>query len=264
MAAIRWNPSDYAANSAAQAAWARELMARLHLDGHEQILDVGCGDGRMTVELARLVPRGRVVGTDASHEMVRHALAHQRLAGPANLEFHVMDARRLTLPTRFDVVFSNAALHWVDDHPAFLNGAARALKPGGRLVVSCGGKGNAADVFAALRSVIRREPWRACFRRMQAPYFFHATEEYRRWLVHAGFGDLHVALVPKRLHYAGAAGLAAWLRTTWLPYTQRVPDERREAFIAAVAARYVATHPPDATGTVSVGMVRLEIEAVRR
>ena len=53
---------------------------------------------------------------------------------------------------KFDIVFSNAALHWVDDHPAFLRGAASVLSPGGRLVVSCGGKGNAQDVFLALRA----------------------------------------------------------------------------------------------------------------
>ena len=66
----------------------------------------------------------------------------------------------------FDVVFSNAALHWVDDHQAFLRGAASALRPGGRLIVSCGGKGNAHDVFLALRPEMRLKRWREFFRKM--------------------------------------------------------------------------------------------------
>jgi trans-aconitate methyltransferase len=263
-ASFRWNPADYAANSATQETWARELMDRLRLHGHEHVLDVGCGDGRMTAELARRVPQGSVVGVDSSPEMIRHAREGRSAGRPANLEFRESDARRLHLPATFDLVFSNAALHWVDDHAAFLRGAAQALKPGGRLVVSCGGKGNAADVFAAVRYVLRQPAWRPLFRRMQAAYFFFAPAEYHRWLGEADFTDCHVALVPKTAHYAGPAGLAAWLRTTWLPYTQRVPEARREEFIAAVVARYVTRHPPDPDGRIHIGMVRLEIDAVRR
>ena len=68
-----WNAADYAANSAVQQSWARELIAKLHLRGDEHILDVGCGDGKVTAELARAVPRGSVTGTDASAEMIAFA-----------------------------------------------------------------------------------------------------------------------------------------------------------------------------------------------
>ncbi len=61
----------------------------------------------------------------------------------------------------------------------------------------------------------------------------------------------------------GADGFATWLRTTWIPYVQRVPENLREEFIAAVTQRYVAKHPPDADGKVHVRMVRLEIDAVK-
>jgi trans-aconitate methyltransferase len=114
-------------------------MTRLDLRGDEHILDVGCGDGKITAELARAVPRGSATGLDASAAMIAYA----REKFPA-LEFHVMDARRLQFPRQFDLVFSNAALHWVDDHAAFLRGAAAVLQPGGRLIVSCGGKGTAS------------------------------------------------------------------------------------------------------------------------
>ena len=58
-----WNAADYAANSAAQQIWARELIAQLHLRGGEHILDVGCGDGKVTADLARVVPEGRSPGS---------------------------------------------------------------------------------------------------------------------------------------------------------------------------------------------------------
>jgi len=258
----QWNPAQYAANSAVQQSWARETLARLSLRGDEHIVDVGCGDGKVTAELARAVPRGRVLGVDASPEMIAFAQAAFPPAQFPNLHFQIGDARKLgSIGAGFHLVFSNAALHWVDDHEAILRGAAAALRPGGRLLVSCGGKGNAHDVFLALRPELRAPRWRRFFRRLPAPYFFYSPDEYQRWLPKFGFQPRVLQLAPKDAFYAGPAGLATWLRTTWLPYVQRVPQPLREEFIAAVARRYLAKYPPDTRGRVRVRMVRLEIDA---
>jgi len=261
---MKWNAADYAANSAVQQSWARELIAQLALRGDEHILDVGCGDGKITAELARAVPRGQVTGVDASAEMVEFARQTFPPAKFGNLKFQLADAREIgggTTTGTFDLVFSNAALHWVDDHEKFLRGAAAVLKAGGKLVVSGGGKGNAHDVFLALRPEMRLARWREFFRGMPLPYFFYAPVAYEKWLPKYGFKITTLKLAPKAATYACADGLATWLRTTWLPFTQRVPENQREEFIAAVTARYVAKHPADATGQVHVRMVRLEIAA---
>ncbi len=173
---IVWNPGDYAANSAAQHAWARELIAKLRLHGDERILDVGCGDGKVTAEIARAVPKGAVIGIDASAEMIRFARKTFPPSKISNLRFEIRDARRIRFEQTFDLVFSNAALHWVDDHQTFLRGSAAVLKPGGRLVVSCGGKGNAHDVFITLRAEMRLKRWREFFRKLERPYFFYARK----------------------------------------------------------------------------------------
>jgi len=161
----------------------------------------------------------------------------------------------------FDLVFSNAVLHWVDDHQQILRGAAAVLKPGGRLVVSCGGKGNAQDVFVALRPEMRMKRWREFFREMPTPYFFYAPGDYEKWLPKFGFKIQSLKLAPKDATYNGSSGFTAWLRTTWIPYVQRVPENLREEFIEAVTQRYISRHPLDAEGKVHVHMVRLEIEA---
>jgi trans-aconitate methyltransferase len=300
-----WNAADYAANSAVQQTWARELIAQLQLRGDERVLDVGCGDGKVTAELARAVPKGSVTGIDASPEMIRFARKTFSPGKHPNLGFQVMDAREINFadlpapsphqreeragarrssvsnsnprsPTLsplgrgegeeeawFDVVFSSSALHWVDDHRAFLRGAASVLRPGGHLVVSCGGRGNAHDVFVALRPEMRLKRWREFFRKLEKPYFFYSPADYEKWLPRFGFKSRGVKLSPKDAVYHGRDGFAAWLRTTWLPYTQRVPENLREEFIAAVKDRYVAKHPPDTDGRVHVRMVRLEIDAVK-
>ena len=258
---IKWDAADYAAHSVPQQAWARELIARLKLRGDEHILDVGCGDGKITAEIASAVPRGFVVGIDASAEMIEFAQKAFPPGKNLNLEFRVMDARKIKFARRFDFVFSNATLHWVDNHRAFLRGAAAVLRSGGRLIVSCGGKGNAQDVFVALRPEMRLKRWREFFRRIPKPYFFYAPEDYEKWLPKFGFKVNTLKLAPKDATYAGLDGFAAWLRTTWLPYVQRVPENQHEEFIAAVTERYVAKHPSDAESKVHVRMVRLEIEA---
>lgn len=262
--AIQWDPADYAEHSASQQVWARELLAGLSLRGTERVLDVGCGDGRVTAEIARLVPRGATVGVDISPEMIRHA----RVTFPAtrfpNLRFQEMDARCLRFAEPFNLVLSNAALHWVDDHPAFLRGAAASLVPGGRLLVSCGGRGNAQDMFLAVRATLRLKRWRAFFRNLTRPYFCHGTDEYERWLPRHGFAVRAVRLTGKDAVFPERAALAGWFRTTWLPYTQRVAPDAREEFIADVLDRYLAKHPADAEGRIRVRMMRLEIDGVKR
>jgi trans-aconitate methyltransferase len=255
----KWNAAAYAANSVVQQTWARELISGLNLHGDEHILDVGCGDGKVTAEIARALPRGSATGVDASPQMIEFARKTFQ-----NLEFHVMDARKIKFERRFDFIFSNAALHWVNDHQAFLRGAASVLKSGGRLVVSCGGRRNAHDVFMAMCPAMRNRRWREFFREMPAPYFFYAPEDYEKWLPQFGFKPLRVKLASKDATYDGAEGFATWLRTTWIPYVQRVPENLREEFIAAVTERYVAKHPPDTDGKVHVKMVRLEIDAVKQ
>lgn len=124
---LKWDPQDYAQHSGGQLDWARELIARLHLRGAESVLDVGCGDAKATAEIARAVPRGHVLGVDNNPEFIAFASTQFPASEFPHLEFRRMDARWLAAERRFDVVFSNAALHWVDDHPAFLRGARRLL-----------------------------------------------------------------------------------------------------------------------------------------
>lgn len=258
---LKWNAEAYAANSAVQQSWARELIAKLHLHGNEHVLDVGCGDGKVTAEIARALPLGSVIGTDASAEMIAFARETFPPEKIPNLEFQVMDARQIKSAHQFDLVFSNAALHWVDDHESILRGVGSVMKSGGRLVISCGGKGNAHDVFLALRPEMRLKRWREFFRQMPMPYFFYSPGDYEKWLPKFGFQINLVKLAPKDAVYPGAEGFATWLRTTWIPYVQRVPEEVREEFISAVTERYIVRHPPDASGQVHVRMVRLEIDA---
>ena len=258
-----WDAAEYARSSAAQQEWARELIEKLGLSGHESVLDLGCGDGKVTAEIARRVPDGRVVGVDSSEDMVRLSRAAFPPSAHPNLRFQPGDARALDFDQEFDVVFSNATLHWVKDHGPVLKGAARSLRPGGRILFQMGGRGNGSEIFDVARQMTAAEEWGRYFAGFQFPWGFYASEEYAAWCAAAGLRVRRIELLPRTMLQKGAEGLAGWIRTTWMPYTERVPAGRREAFVREASERYVQAHPPDAQGNVAVRMVRLEVDAVR-
>jgi len=232
----RWDAEDYAANSSAQYQWAQELIASLGLRGGESVLDIGCGDGRVSAAIAARVPRGRVLGIDSSPQMIERA----RSAFPSGafplLEFRLMDGQAIALEERFDIAFSSATLHWVPDHPAVLAGVSRCLVQGGRLLFQMGGRGNAAEVVGVLESMIAGEPWSRFFAGFSFPYSFCGPEQYASWLPAAGLTPRRLALVAKDMRQDGTEGLAGWIRTTWLPHTECVPKAMRDAFVAEVEA----------------------------
>ena len=260
---MNWDPQDYARNSSAQLVWARELISRMSFAGSEAVLDVGCGDGKITAEFARALPRGYVLGVDSSPEFIAYAAQHYPKARFSSLQFEVMDARSLNTHHRFDLVFSNAALHWVDDHPAFLRGVAKHLSIGGRLVLSCGGAGNASGTIAALEQVTSSSAWLRYFDGFRFPYHFYSPKDYSVWLPEANLTAVRCELVEKDMIHDSPEGLAGWIRTTWWPYTQQLPEELRARFVSDFVSRYLDDNPMDESGRTHVHMIRLEVEAVK-
>ena len=256
-----WNPADYHRSSLAQQQWAEELIAKLGLRGDERVLDIGCGDGKVTAEIARRLPGGAVTGVDSSPEMIRFARDHFPHSGYRNLSFVLADARALPFSGAFDVVFSNAALHWIPDHKPLLAGIAESLRPAGKLLIQMGGKGNAEQILGAGDTVQKRPEWAQFFRGFSFTFGFFDAEEYRRWLAESGFGPLRVELIRKDMAYSSRQDCAAWIRTTWLPRMSRLPGNRRAGYIDAVMDEYLRKYPADADGTIHISMVRLEAEA---
>ena len=130
-----WNASSYCQQSSLQKELAEKQLARLTLNGNEQILDVGCGDGKITAEIAARVPQGSVVGVDPSSDMIAFATKNFGPPNIKNLRFEVADVRKLKFQNQFDLVVSFNALHWVPEQAQALNSIRAALKPTGRAVL---------------------------------------------------------------------------------------------------------------------------------
>lgn len=256
----KWDPIDYDKSSSAQFKWAMDLLSKLDFRGDESVLDIGCGDGKVTAGIAARVPNGKVLGIDLSREMVEFARTKYPNHDYPNLTFQQKDASRLDFQDKFDVVVSFACLHWVKDHIPVLEGIRRSLRTSGRILLQFGGKRNAGEILDITEDLIRTDEWSVYFRGFNFPYNFYGPEEYRGWLNQAGLKVRRVELVPKDMVHAGKKGLEGIIRNTWLPYTERLPEELRAKFIGEIADRYIESHPLQ-EGMVHVKMVRLEVEA---
>jgi trans-aconitate methyltransferase len=218
----------------------------------EQILDLGCGTGTLTAEIA--ASGAQVVGLDRSAEMIAEA----RKKFPA-IEFEVCDARELRFSEQFDAVFSNAALHWIPEAEQVVEGVARALRPGGRFVAEFGGKGNVHQVVLALQTALAEL---GVSREGVNPWYNPNIAEYAALLENHGLEVTAGALFerPTKLE-DGEQGLRNWITMFCGSFLQRVPAANREKFLAAAeAAARTALWKP---GYWELDYRRLRIAAVR-
>ncbi|MCX8150632.1 MAG: methyltransferase domain-containing protein [Candidatus Bathyarchaeota archaeon] len=261
--AYAWGVQGYAGNFTNPYEWAKELIPKLNLTGNESVLDIGCGDGKVTALLASYLPHGKVVGIDNSEEMITVARKNFPQHRYGNLTFLRMDARQLTFREQFDVAFSNSYLHWIIDHQTVLAGVYESLDKKGQLLFQMSGQGNAQDLLSVLEELISEEDCKPYFKNFTFPYGFYGPEEYNVWLREAGFTPKRVELINTTVKLKGKTSLVRWIKTNWLPFTERVPENLRDSFIREVAERYLAAYPLDAAGMANIKLVRLEVQATK-
>jgi trans-aconitate 2-methyltransferase len=258
---LEWDASEYEAVSAPQTSWGADLLEifleRRGLRGDEVVIDAGCGTGRVTELLLRYLPDGTVLAVDASENMVE--AARRRFAGEARVRVEHQDLLLLELDRPVDVIFSTATFHWIKDHELLFERLARTLKPGGRLVAQCGGKGNIARTLAVIERVMGEDRFRDAFVGWERGWNFADPETTKARLEGAGFEEVETWLHEELTEFGSVDELARFLKTvvlrqhlTFLPEAQK-----RDSFAAAVAARLAGEGP------LVVDYVRLNMLATR-
>jgi trans-aconitate 2-methyltransferase len=222
-----WDAGLYDAISDMQLGWGIKVLDRIELTGDENVLDAGCGTGKVTALIAQRVPRGRMIGIDASRSMIDEA--RKRL--PPEVELIVGDLLDIELADPVDVVFSNATFHWIHDHDRLFQRLHSTLRPGGRLEVQFGGEGNVAALEAAVREASATPPFAEYLDGASLPWRFRSPEETTAALDRAGF--VEVRCWTERITESFDEGRD--LRACGVgDYIRQLPASLRERFVAAV------------------------------
>ncbi len=243
-----WDGSSYDRISATMEALGRDVLARLELSGDELVIDAGCGSGRITEALLERLPRGRVIAVDQSPSMIE--AARGRLGERA--ELRVLDLLELELAEPADAILSTATFHWIGDHLRLFERLRGALRPGGRLVAQCGGRGNIDILRGRVRALCEQDPYREHFEGWQAPWNYAGPEETEQLLLRAGFssGRCWLTPAPREPDHPREFLSAIVLG----PHVQRLPESLREQFMDDVMA--------ELGEPVVVDYIRLNIDAV--
>jgi len=242
-----WSAARYGAHAGFVSDLGAPVLDLLAPFPGERVLDLGCGDGRLTAEIAA---RGAaVVGLDASPDMVAAAQAR-------GIDARLGDGAALPFRAEFDAVFSNAALHWMTRPASVLTGVHAALVPGGRFVGEFGGHGNVAAVTTAIRAVLAHD--HGIDTDLREIWYFPTADAWRTALEAAGFSVERAVLIPRPTPVP--AGLERWLETLAAPALAFLDPAERPAAVAAVA-RLVRPALCDETGLAHLDYMRLRFAA---
>jgi trans-aconitate 2-methyltransferase len=227
-----WDAATYHRVSGPQVEMAGAVLDRLDLRGDETVLDAGCGSGRVTLMLLERLPRGHVVAVDQAASMVEHA---REALPPDRTTVLQSSLTELVLDSPVDAVFSNAVFHWIADHDALFARMFAALRPGGRMVAQCGGRGNVARFHRAAREAAAEERFARWFEGWEGPWNFAGPDETAERLERAGFDAVETWLQP---YPVAPDDPGDYLRTVCLGYhLERLPEELRDEYTEAVLQR---------------------------
>jgi trans-aconitate methyltransferase len=239
-----WDPKRYQQQHSFVWQLGASLIELLAPRPGERILDLGCGTGQLTSDIA--MSGASVVGLDKSRDMLQQATQNY-----PELTFVEGDAADFRFEEPFDAVFSNAALHWVKDHGAAVESIARALRPGGRFVAEFGGKGNTASIMAALSDILGSEAGERC------PWNYPSIAEFAAVLEKNGLEVRQASLFDRPTRIEGEGAMENWLRMFCGSFFHGLEDSQTEAKLRMLVAHLRPAQYHDGGWTIDYRRLRV-------
>lgn len=247
-------------NHHSQQQWkvAYEALKLATFKGNERVLDIGCGPGKITANIAGRISHGSILGLDFSQGMITYA---QKNYAPFynNLFFTRGDILDVALAPEFDLIFSSSSLHWILDHESLLAHIYDALKHQGSIIftIPCT---SLSEVSAVFNDVTSQEPWKSYLRSYHHPRRKFTPEEYILQLQQAGFKDIEVTQTPFTYFFETKREFADWF-SAFSPMLGYIPPTMHEQFLTAITERYLRAFPLEDDGQIIFQQNELIVKA---
>jgi trans-aconitate 2-methyltransferase len=233
-----WDAAGYVRRSTLQEAMADEVLGLLVLKGSERVLDIGCGDGRITAQIANRLPQGSVLGVDPSHDMISFATNHFSPATHSNLRFEPADARSLPFEGEFDLVVSFNALHWIPEQDQALRSIRRAMRPNGSAQLRLVPRGARKSLENVLEETRLSPRWIRYFREFRDPYLHMTPEQYAAATERNGLRVERIHTAAKTWDFKTRDAFFAFGSVTFVEWTRLLPEAEKPSFVTEVLDRY--------------------------
>ncbi len=243
---FEFDGEKYKKASSHQKEWGVKLISELKFNGDECILDLGCGDGAITAQLADCVPNGYVIGIDASQGMINAAKKNHKAD---NLKFELIDIDAIIYQSKFDIIISNATLHWVKDHKKLITNVYTALKSNGVARFNFAAAGNCSNFFKIIKKAMEQPKYEKYFKSFIWPWYMPSIEEYKALVEKDSFSEIKVWEENADRDFPNADAMTRWIdQPSIVPFLECVNEEDARGFRNAVVKQMIkATSQPDGT-----------------
>lgn len=230
---MKWNSNLYDQSHDFVSKYGEGILSYLQPKAEETILDLGCGTGDLTDKIYR--GGSKVIGVDSSVEMIEKARAKY-----PEIEFEQMDARVLKFNLSFDAIFSNAVLHWIPEKELVIKNMHDLLKPGGRIVLEFGAKGNTRNMLQALKeSFLKRGHIQNA---SINNWYYPSIGEYATELENQGFRVTHAEHFDRFTPLKGDQGMKDWFVMFGGNFFNDISEEQKEDILEEVQSRLAPSH----------------------
>ena len=234
---FEFDAEKYKKASKHQKEWGKKLISELNLAGSEKILDLGCGDGLITAQLAELVPNGLVIGIDASQNMIDLAGKTHKIQ---NLRFDLMDINEIESENEFDIIISNATLHWIKDHKKLLSNVCKALKAGGITHFNFAADGNCSAFFKVVRGIMAEDKYAGYFDNFEWPWYMPIIEEYEKLLEVSDFREIKVWGENRDRFFPDKETMIGWVdQPSLVPFLKYIDGPDKKTFRDTMVERMI-------------------------
>lgn len=252
------NPQEYSKHSRLQYEFAHKLIATAEIKPTDRILDIGCGDGKITADISKLTADGQVIGTDISAEMI-HFATRLHASSHRNLGFMVMNAEINVFINQFDLVTSFCCLHWVRKQLDALKGIKKALVENGRALLLVPLRHE--ELYSAIESVLEYSKWRQFFIGFVNPHMFFTCPEYQKLLSDAGLKMETFDEQIMQYTFRTKEEMESFLKA-WLPHIKQIPPSLHRDFMSDISQRYLTENNQTNTTKITLPLRMLHVHAL--